>query len=76
MQIEYAYPAIADRFSPKEQEELGKPNLLEATRQRKEDIPANSHPSHVSDTLDAELLADLEFCYKWHGYTQLRTGVP
>ena len=45
MQTEYAYPAIADRSSPKEWEELGKPNLLEAARQRKEDILANSHPS-------------------------------
>ena len=55
MQTEYAYPAIADRSSPKEWEELGKPNLLEAARQRKEDILVNSHPSHVSDALDAEL---------------------
>jgi trimethylamine--corrinoid protein Co-methyltransferase len=55
MPTEYAYPAIADRFSPKEWEELGKPNPLEAARQRKEDILANSHPSHVSNALDAEL---------------------
>ena len=55
MQTEYAYPAIADRSSPKEWEELGKPNLLEVARQGKEDILANSHPSHVSDALNAEL---------------------
>ena len=55
MQTEYAYPAIADRSSPKEWEELGKPNLLEAARQRKEDILANSHPNYVSDSVDAEL---------------------
>ncbi|MDC1408911.1 trimethylamine methyltransferase family protein [Candidatus Puniceispirillum sp.] len=57
MQTEYVYPAIADRSSPKEWEELGKPNLLEVVRQRKEDILANSHPSHISDALDAELRA-------------------
>ena len=57
MQTEYVYPAIADRSSPKEWEELGKPNLLEVARQRKEDILANSHPSHISDALDAELRA-------------------
>ena len=55
MQTEYVYPAIADRSSPKEWEELGKPNLLEVARRLKEDILANSHPSHVSDALDAEL---------------------
>ncbi|MDA7799895.1 trimethylamine methyltransferase family protein, partial [Alphaproteobacteria bacterium] len=57
MQTEYVYPAIADRSSPKEWEELGKPNLLEVARQRKEDILENSHPSHISDALDAELRA-------------------
>jgi trimethylamine--corrinoid protein Co-methyltransferase len=57
MQTEYVYPEIADRSSPKEWEELGKPNLLEVARQRKEDILANSHPSHISDALDAELRA-------------------
>jgi trimethylamine--corrinoid protein Co-methyltransferase len=57
MQTEYVYPAIADRSSPKEWEELGKPNLLEVARQRKEDILANSHSSHISDALDAELRA-------------------
>ena len=57
MQTEYVYPAIADRSSPKEWEELGKPNLLEVARQRKEDILANPHSSHISDALDAELRA-------------------
>ena len=55
MQTGYAYPAIADRSSPKEWAEVGKPKTLEAAQQRKEEILANSHPSHVSDALDAEL---------------------
>jgi hypothetical protein len=29
--------------------------VVRRARQRKEDILANSHPSHVSDALDAEL---------------------
>ena len=55
MQTAYAYPAIADSSSPKEWEELGKPNLPKVARQCKEDILANAHRSHVSDALDAEL---------------------
>ena len=57
MQTEYIYPVIADRSSPKEWEELGKPNLLETARKRKEDILQNSHPTHISDALDRDLRA-------------------
>ena len=55
MQTEYIYPEISDRSSPKEWEELGKPNLLEAARKRKEHILQNSYPDHISKELDAEL---------------------
>jgi trimethylamine--corrinoid protein Co-methyltransferase len=55
MQTEYIYPEISDRSSPKEWEELGKPNLLEAARKRKENILQNSYPDHISKELDAEL---------------------
>ena len=55
MQTEYIYPEISDRSSPKEWEELGKPNLLEAARTRKENILQNSYPDHISKGLDAEL---------------------
>ena len=55
MQTEYIYPEISDRSSPKEWEELGKPNLLDNARKRKEEILQNYHPNHISKELDAEL---------------------
>jgi trimethylamine--corrinoid protein Co-methyltransferase len=38
MQTEYIYPALADRTSPKEWAELGKPDLLARATARKEEI--------------------------------------
>ena len=55
MQAEYIYPEIFDRSSPKEWEELGKPNLLEAARKRRKNILQNSYPDHLSKELNAEL---------------------
>ena len=40
MQTEYIYPALADRTSPKEWAELGKPDLLARATARKEEILA------------------------------------
>ncbi len=40
MQTEYIYPALADRTSPKEWAELGKPDLLAKATARKEEILA------------------------------------
>jgi trimethylamine---corrinoid protein Co-methyltransferase len=42
MQTEYVYPAIADRTSPKEWAEIGKPDLVAAARAKKEAILATS----------------------------------
>ena len=55
MQTEYIYPEIADRSSPKEWEELGKPNLLDDARKRQEEILHNYHPNHISKELGAKL---------------------
>ena len=55
MQTEYVYPAIGDRSSPKEWEELGKPNIVEVASKRKEEILANFDPTHISPALDAEI---------------------
>jgi len=57
MQTEYIYPVIADRSSPKEWEELGKPNLLDTARKRKEEILESPHPLHIPDALDQDLRA-------------------
>ena len=44
MQTEYIYPAVADRLSPKEWAEVGKPDLLVRARDRMAKILANSVP--------------------------------
>ena len=55
MMAGYVYPEISDRSSPKEWEELGKPNLLDNALKRKEEILHNYHPNHISKELDAKL---------------------
>jgi trimethylamine--corrinoid protein Co-methyltransferase len=57
MQTEYVYPAIGNRSSPKEWEELGKPNLVAAAVKAKQDILQNFHPAHISPELDSVLRA-------------------
>ena len=52
MQTEYVYPAIGDRSSPKEWEELAKPVLVESAQKRKGEILASFHPEHISSELD------------------------
>ena len=55
MQTEYIYPAIGDRSSPKEWEELGKPNLVAEASKLKDEILGNYHPGHISAELDTKL---------------------
>ena len=52
MQTEYVYPAIGDRSSPKEWEELGKPNLVEVATKYKDEILASFSPTHIPESLD------------------------
>ena len=58
MQTEYIYPEIGDRSSPKEWEELNKPNLVETAIKRKQEILDNFHPTHLSAELDADLRSE------------------
>ncbi|MGB2294866.1 MAG: trimethylamine methyltransferase family protein [Candidatus Puniceispirillum sp.] len=55
MQTEYVYPAIGDRSSPKEWEELGKPNIVEVASKRKDEILASFNPTHIADALDVQI---------------------
>jgi len=55
MQTEYVYPALADRSSPKEWEELGKPNLVASAVAEKERILSEYFPDHISAELDMKL---------------------
>lgn len=57
MQREYFYPAIADRFSPKEWAEKGRPDILQRAIAEKKRILTTHFPRHVSRTLDDQLRA-------------------
>ena len=55
MQTEYIYPVIGDRSSPKEWEELKKPNLVQTATARKENILAAGNPGFIDPDMDAML---------------------
>ena len=57
MQSEYFYPAIADRFSPKEWNEKGKPDVLARAIAEKRRILETHFPRHVSRETDDRLRA-------------------
>ncbi len=57
MQTEYFYPAVADRFSPKEWGEKGKPDLLQKAIAEKKRLLASFYPRHVGKALDDQLRA-------------------
>ena len=60
MQTEYVYPALSDRSSPKEWEELGKPNLVVEAVKRKQKILNDFNPQHIPPELDAKLRSSYE----------------
>jgi trimethylamine---corrinoid protein Co-methyltransferase len=55
MQTEYIYPAVADRTSPKEWAEIGKPDLIRKAIERKNRILAESGAPYVDPAADAEI---------------------
>lgn len=55
MQTDYVYPALADRLSPKEWNERGKPDLIANTIARKEAILANASAARFDDDTDAAI---------------------
>ena len=57
MQTEYFYPAIGDRFSPKEWNEKGKPDILSRAIAEKKRILAERFPRHVPKAIDDRLRA-------------------
>lgn len=60
MQTEYVYPAIADRFSPKEWVEKGRPDILQRAIAEKRRILSTHFPRHVAKALDDQLRARFE----------------
>ncbi|MEE9389247.1 MAG: trimethylamine methyltransferase family protein [Paracoccaceae bacterium] len=57
MQTEYIYPALGDRTSPKEWEEVGRPDLLLNATAKKEEILATRSAARFDPKLDAEIRA-------------------
>ncbi|MDG1935218.1 MAG: trimethylamine methyltransferase family protein [Paracoccaceae bacterium] len=52
MQTEYIYPALGDRTSPKEWDELGKPDLIQKAIERKEAILSEPSAAQFSPEMD------------------------
>lgn len=52
MQTEYVYPATANRFSPKEWDEKGRPDLIDEARRRKESILSHASSARFSPDID------------------------
>ena len=57
MQSEYIYPAVSDRSSPKEWEELGKPILVKQASEKVQAILQNDTKGRFDEDLDAQLRA-------------------
>ncbi|OJU48774.1 MAG: methyltransferase [Mesorhizobium sp. 61-13] len=55
MQTEYFYPAVGDRFSPKEWNEKGRPDILIRAIAEKKRVLAEVFPRHVSRATDDKL---------------------
>ncbi|WP_421914694.1 trimethylamine methyltransferase family protein [Mesorhizobium sp.] len=57
MQTEYFYPAVGDRFSPKEWNEKGRPDIVQRAIIEKKRILAERFPRHIPKVLDDRLRA-------------------
>ena len=52
MQREYLYPDLANRFSPKEWAEVGKPDIVQLAVERKRKVLDTYHPKYISKEQD------------------------
>jgi len=57
MQTEYFYPAVGDRFSPKEWNEKGRPDILGRAIEEKRRVLSSVFPRHVAQEVDDALRA-------------------
>ena len=55
MQRDYVYPEVGDRLSPKEWNEMGRPDLLEMARTKVAEILSGARPSHLSLEMDRQI---------------------
>ena len=52
MQTEYFYPELSDRTSPKEWDEIGKPDLIQKAIARKDTILSEPSSAHFAPDVD------------------------
>lgn len=57
MQRDYVYPLIANRMSPKEWAEAGKPDLIERAHARKNEILSTHYPEYIPRDIDERIRA-------------------
>ena len=58
MESEYLYPALGDRHTPDEWEEMGAKDIRERARERLGEIMTAHYPSYIDPAVDARLRAD------------------
>jgi trimethylamine--corrinoid protein Co-methyltransferase len=59
MQTEYIYPAIGDRLSPKEWNEVGRPKVIDRAIDKVRDVLAAHYPDHIPESVDQQIRAEL-----------------
>lgn len=59
MQTDYIYPAIGDRLSPKEWNEVGRPRLIDRATAHVRDVLASHYPTHIPDAIDDLIRSEL-----------------
>ena len=57
METEYLYPKIANRLSPKEWAEVGKPDIVADAQAYIKKVIEGPEPTHISADMDANLKA-------------------
>lgn len=57
MQSDYVYPAVGDRMSPKEWEEMGKPAVIDRAKDATRRILATHYPDHIPPDVDDRVRA-------------------
>jgi trimethylamine--corrinoid protein Co-methyltransferase len=55
MQTEYIYPAVGDRLSPKEWNEVGRPQIIDVAIAKVKSVLDNNFPSHIPEEIDAKI---------------------
>ncbi|MBI4883829.1 MAG: trimethylamine methyltransferase family protein, partial [Actinobacteria bacterium] len=59
MQTEYIYPAVGDRLSPKEWNEVGRPKVIDRAIAKVQEVLATHFPNHIPDDVDDQIRAEL-----------------